>query len=406
MTSIPVNNPVVFFEGFNYSNSDVKRLESSYWSASNNFNITFGNGRTGNGVYLAPSPYASGTSYNTRLDLSNFTSPLTNNNAFGLGLYVSTLTGDGINTPVSAGVENFITMYNGNAEVLKIATGNTSFDPGQTNDSLGIKIYQNNTLAGTFDFKSVIGRTYNLNHSNRWVNNYLDIFNWVDNIYLEFYIDPKNTNSIRVRINGMDMVTSSSSTNIAISGFTDITKISFYGTNDSYGNRMYDDLYLTKGSNIDNTLLGTNTKIYRILPESNSATMEWQNTWSDSNPWYGAGYNAPGDVSSNDGDNSYLHTGTTDAVALFNLQNLPNSAPSGVGGVRVLNTARKGMQDGVFTNVYASGDGEIISEIGPQFNLTSTIYNSYNHFMLANPQTNANWTIQDINNMQLGVKKL
>lgn len=390
---------IVFFEGFNISNSDTKKLDTNYWSIPEN-DITFGSGRTNNGAYIRSSPYASGMTANKRLDLTNFISPLTNNNALGLGFYV---------TEIKQNESKLVSFHNGASEVLSINVITTSYN---STSSIGLDVVQGGVSVGIYDFKSPVGYTYGLPDAF-----YVD-GGWRLRVnqatYLEFFIDSKNANLIRIRVNGLDMYNGSSSTNTTITGFSNIDKISLYGAHDNVANstananRLYDDLYLTGGSDINNTLLGSNTKIYRIGPESNSATMDWYSLSGDNHPWLGPSYNANGDVSTNDGDNSYIYTVASGNTSLFNMSNLPTGStlPSGVGGIKVFNTARKLIQDSSFVNVYASGDGQTIAEFGPQHQLTQASYDYYNHFAFQNPQTNTDWTIEDINNMQLGVRKL
>lgn len=389
---------IVFFEGFNISNSDTKKLDTNYWSIPEN-DITFSSGRTGNGVYIRSSPYASGMAANKRLDLTNFISPLTNNNALGLGFYV---------VEIKENESKLVSLHNGLSDLLEINLITTSYN---SSTSFGLEIRQNGSQVTVYDFKSPVGYTYGLQNG-FYYNGWKLALN--QGVYLEFFIDAKNTNTFRARINGLDMFNNDGVVATAISGFTNIDKISLYGTHDnvtnnSYnGNRMYDDLYLTGGSNINNTLLGSNTKIYRIGPESNASPMDWYSLSGDNQPWYGAAYNAAGDVSSNDGDSSYIYTAVSGNTSLFNMNNLPTgpTVPSSVGGIKVINTARKLTQDASFVNVYASGDGQTIAEFGPQHQLNQASYNYHNHFAFQNPQTNTDWTVADINNMRLGVRKL
>ena len=391
---------IVFFEGFNISNGDLRRLDTDYWSVPAS-DITFGSGRTNNAIYLRSSLYAEGMASNKRLDLTNFISPLTNNNALGLGFYVN---------QIKQNESKLVSFHNGVSEVLSINVITTSYN---STSSIGLDVVQNGESVGTYDFKSPVGYTYNIQNAFYADNSWKQHINSA--IYLEFFIDAKNVNTIKIRVNGLDMYNDSSSTDTAITGFSNIDKISFYGAHDNAANnqngdnRLYDDLYLTGGSNVNDTLLGSNTKIYRIGPESRTSTDQWYSSSGDSTPSYNdPALNSNGDVNSNDGDNSYIYTAVSGNTSLFNITNLPtdNTVPSGVGGIKVINTARKLIQDSSFVNVYASGDGQTITEFGPQHLLDQASYNYYNHFAFQNPETNADWTIEDINNMQLGVRKL
>lgn len=373
---------IVFFEGFNHDNNDAIKLDSNYWTPSDLSSISFASGRTHNGVYIANSNYASGMAANKKLDLSNFTSPLTSTNSFGIGFW----TNEYSIKPES----RLMSIHNGATEVLTINIIQTTFS--STNDSIGLEILQNGVSKGIYDFKAVVGYNYGFNAP---TGNIYIIYN---SIYLEFYIDPKANNSLRIRVNGMDMINQASSKTTSITGFTNIDKISLYGTHNNWitnYNRCYDDFYLTNGNTLEDTLLGKDVKIYRVNPDNNTATSEWSNTGG----W------GPGIISSNDGDNSYFYTDIVDKVNLFNMSNLPVSTGS-IGGIKVLNTARKVAGTVSFCNVYAPSDGQAISNMSPIYTVDSTTYKYFNSFFLKNPANNNDWTINDINNIQLGMKKL
>lgn len=370
---------VVFFEGFNHDNSEAIKLDPNYWSSPDMPSISFGNvGRTHNSVIIQTSAGANGLAGNKRLDLSNFVSPLTSNNCFGIGFWTNQWSIRPNN--------RLISISNGGVEVLNINIIQTTYS--SPNDSFGFQVLQNNVSKGIYDIRSVVG--YNYSIWNSFVNS---------DIYLEFYIDPKDSYSLRIRANGMDMFNQSNNASTTISDFTNIDKISLFGADDSAGRvdaRAYDDFYLSTGSTIENTLLGKEVRIYRLNPESHSSTMEWTSN---------RGWGPNNDLGSNDGDNSYYFVDTINKTALFNINNLPVSSGS-VGGVKLLNTARKVSGNITFTNVYAPSDGQTINNLGPTHSVDTASYKYFNSFILKNPSTNNDWTINDVNNLQLGMKKL
>lgn len=366
---------IVFFEGFNYDNSDIVKLYTDYWSSANMNDISFSfYGRTGSCIAIANSPANDGMNGNKRLDLTNFTSPLVSSSGMGIGFWINNYGLFGNNKLLSL-------SYNNN-EILNINTIYSS-----TTDSIVLDVVQSGVSLGVYDFKSVIGYTYGFQLLQG------TLYLTGNNLYLEFYIDPKNTNTIRIRINGIDMTNGSSNVSTSISGFTNIDKISLFGCcqNSVSTTRMYDDFYVAGGNSIDDALLGSNVKIYRINPISKASRMEWT----------GEAYA----LSTNDGDTGYVYSNMINQIGLFNIGDLPVSSGS-IGGIKLLNTARKVGENVSFTNIYASGDSATIYELGPHHTVNSTIYSGFNSFVFKNPQTNNDWTLNEINNMQLGLKKL
>lgn len=374
---------VVFFEGFNHSDNDAVKLDPYYWTNNNDINtISFSSGRTNNAISIANSNYEDGLSGNRKLDLSNFTSPLASQNAFGIGFWVNAYT----LKPES----RLLSLHNGSTELMQINIVTTTYS--SENDSFGLQVIQNNVVKGTYDFRAVTGATYAIGSfsSGKYFS--------VNDLYLEFYID-SNTNTINIRVDGIDMINSLNSATTQIDGFSNMDKISLYGTHNNWFTtpRAYDDFYLTSGNSIVDTLLGKDVKIYRLNPNGAVSTTDWTNnpSWADANYI----------LSRNDGDNTYYSTDINDSTALFNMENAPVSTGS-VGGVKVITTARKVAADVSFTSVYAPADGETVNSFGPTHTINSNTYKYFNTFLIKNPANNNDWTITDINNIQLGFKKL
>lgn len=367
---------LVFFEGFNSNNNDTIKLDSNYWYTSEIYSyssgISFydssGGARTDNAISI--NGY-----YNQKINLINFNSPLNYHNAFGVGFFI---TRGAINS-------NLISFSSSGNPLLNI-----NFI--RNNNNIALEILQNNISKNTYFFKDVVGNNYDY-----FKNNYTGEVYGINNIYLEFYIDAKNTNSLRIRANGLDMIDSSSGNITSISGFSDMDTITLYGS--SHGqtiNVLYDDFYLTGGNTIDDTLLGSNVRIYQLNTSSNSSSnMQWlSNTSTQASV-----------LNSNDGDNSYCFANTVNSMALFNMSDLPVASGS-IGGIKLNNTARKVSDNVSFTNIYASGEGASVTGIGTTYNLTDASYKSCNSFVFKNPLTNNDWTIEEINSMQVGFTKL
>lgn len=365
---------IIFFEGFNYNDLDTIKLNPYYWSSPDINSITFSSdAHTDNSVMIPASIKASGLSANKHLDLSNFISPLSTANAFGVGFWVGTR---GIRPDT-----RLLSFSNSGVEVLSI-----NIIP--TGDYSALDVIQNNISQGKYDFSTVAGHTYTYpGYPYRYI---------YQSVYLEFYVDSKNTNTIQIRVDGLDMTNESSNILTSISGFDNIDKISLYGAdNDWNENRLYDDFYLTSGNSVETTLLGKDIHIYKLNPSSLSSIMEWTLTNT----------NNINDIALNDGDDSYCFTSISGNRALFNMNDLPISSGF-VGGIMVSNTARKVANDVSFANIYASGNDQSISQFEPTYSVDTAVYKNYSSFIFKNPQTNIDWTIEDINNMQLGIKKL
>lgn len=396
----------LFFEGFNNQNTTSRKLDENYWSTPTLSKIEMGSGRTGNQVYLLNRPAASGLTDSTALTLYNFTDPLINDTSFAIGFYTDyyAIRTNNNNAPPPY-AEKFLEFYNSGVSVLRIDIIKTTY---QSTNSLGLGIYQNDSLVDTYDFKSFTGHTW----TTYFENNAAMI---QQQSYIEVYIDPKNNNEIAIRFsanNTNNAFLRNTTNNIytTISGFNNLTSIKFYGNNDIlYGETSYrrtiDDLYLCGGNSPSECLLGNNTKIYRLNLNSNTPTQEWFGQYaggiSQSDYWY---------VSSDDGDTSYIFSSTRGNQSIFNLSDIPNDAPSNISGIKIINIARKSSIQGAnFNNVFTSGNDTSPIDIGGAgsgFYINSDQYSTKSEFLFTNPFTGSGWTKQEINDLQVGVKYL
>jgi hypothetical protein len=112
----------IFFEGFNYNDTDHINLESTYWSG--DYTYTFTEGRTYTS-HIIPSRSSedNNLSNNKTLWLSGFPAITGDNSAYGLGLFISQIitntSGNGSNFPYR---ENLLSAYDGPVEIFKINT--------------------------------------------------------------------------------------------------------------------------------------------------------------------------------------------------------------------------------------------------------------------------------------------
>lgn len=389
---------IVFFEGFNNSDSDAIKLDSSYWSTNDLSKLSYIGGRTSNQIIFSNRPTASGLQDNTILTLSNFTDPLVSHSGFGIGFYTHNYS---LRTNTSSSpspyAEHLISFYDNNGEALRIDIIKTTYN---STASMGFAVYQNNNLVETYDLKSPLG--YSWNFYNQYGSEMIP-----QPSYIEIYVDPLNqTMAIRFSANNsIETYLLNSNNNIytAISGFNNLSGITFSSTNNTVTNwnRSIDDLYLTAGNSLSECLLGYNTKIYRNIPSSDTSTQQWnaRSGGSETPPSYYL-------LDDNDGDAGYIYSSTSGNVCLYNMSNISEPAPSGVGGIKIINIAKKSNvdQDMNFINVMTSGDGGAITEIGSGHLVNSTSYSYKNTFVFNNPITSNEWTKQEINDMQLGVK--
>jgi hypothetical protein len=390
--------PIVFFEGFNSSDTDAIKLDTYYWSTNDESKISFVGGRTDNQINLANRPILSGLQYNNTLSLSNFSDPLVSHSGIGLGFYSPNYSLRTNNTAAgSPYAETLLSFYDNAGEVLKLDIIKTIYN---SSPSVGLALYQNSTLVDVYDFESVLGNTWS-------IYSQADTLSIQESSYIEFYIDALNGNfAVRFSANNSYetyLLNSSNNIYTTITPFNNLSGITWYSTNDGISNhyRGIDDLYLTAGNSVSECLLGNNTKIYRKYPNSDTAIASWLGGYggSVSSPSYSY-------VDDNDGDTGYIFSSTSGDACLFGMTGISEPAPSGVGGVKVINIVKKSMLDSdmSFINIMTSGNNEPVTEIGSGHLVDSTAYSYKTSFFFNNPLTSAEWTKQEITDMELGVK--
>jgi hypothetical protein len=393
--------PIVFFEGFNNADSDLPKLDSTYWSTNNLSNIYYAGGRTNNCLYMNNRPVASGTGLNTTLTLSNFTDPLSTNNSFALGFHCR---GNMITeTGVAPSPAKWLTFFRSGVVVLDLDFVRTTYSG---TPSVGIAVKQNNSTVTTYDIRSVINTSFNLYYTDPGIAEPPAL---VGDYYFEIYVNPKTSNNMLIRVSqdggssNILLRNSSNSIYTSISGFTNLTSIRFYNKNDGdysfYGDfkRGIDDLYLSGSGNADTTLIGSETYINRITPDLQTSITGWIASNGD----------ALSALNSADNDSTYVYadlniSGTT---SLFGFDDIPPS-PTGLILVKSINIARKTSIDtnSKFINVMRSGTTGTITELGNSHTISGLDYNIFSSFIYNNPVTGSGWKLSEINNMQIGIK--
>jgi hypothetical protein len=404
--------PIVFFEGFNNSNTDVPKLESNYWTTNNLGTLTLGTtnyARTENSLIIDNRTRTLGTGSNTTVTLSNFSDPLLTNNAFAIGFSIGAVMGaettdaSGVVDPYNA---KFLTFFRSGVPVLDLDFVKTTYSGSP---SLGIQVRQNGTGVSTHDFRSMDLSSFNSPDS------FLDYdppLLFVDNnIYFECFVDAKSQNKLLMRFSvdggSQNLIPKNSSNSIytSISGFTNLTSVRFYsmswGVADGFSNtarRTLDDLYINGSGNADTCLLGSDTKIHRIIPISGTPISGWI---SNTN-------NPVNSIISADGDASYIYADllTSGVQSLFVFSDVPAGAPTGLILVKSINIARKTAIDtnGKFINVMRSGTTGTVTELGNSYTISGLDYSTFSNFIYNNPVTGSGWKLSEINNMQIGIK--
>lgn len=392
---------ILFFEGFNYTDANDVKLNPYHWTTNNSSKISYESARTDSAVVIAPRPIASGLEYNTTLTLSNFIDPLISHSGFGLGFggYMYRITTNNNSAPAPY-AENFISFHDDTDELLRIDIIKTTYESA---NSLGFGIYQNNTLIDTYDLKSVPGHSWN-------IQTHYDTMTLAVEYYFEIYIDSTNENKLAIRLTASNTVeaflkNTGGNMYTNITGFTNLKSIKFYSTNNALSYSQYiDDLYLTGGNDYATCLLGHNTKIYRLVPNEDGAPGPYNWLGRNGGSITSQSYSY---IDDNDGDDTYIFSSTSGNQSFYGFGNLSGSAPSGIGGIQVINIARNQSVDNAgFINIVTDADNTPIVDLGSGYTVNSDQYKHYSQFVYTNPLTSTNWTTDDINNIKIGVKHL
>ncbi len=524
---------VVFFEGFNYSNTDHLNIDDIHWSG-NYSTKNFIKGRTNNAIEI-PSRSAEDPdlSNNNILTLSGITNNFEHNTMFGIGVFISQIitntSGNGSTSPYR---EHILGLFDNDREILRLNV--VSLNPEST--GIGLEIKQNDntvfsgdlynysaplkgyvvdndsfvSIEGLYNFSGLSGTSaiYSLNDTffildqtnnsdasylysgltpiyttndtdnsswqwtpinieynpppsvspdfvvtntfynieQRWYNqsttrdraytrlvtlnntitdNTLPIIDLCNDttdtlitssaVYLELYglsnngqINP--TGNIYIKTDGRLLTPISG---IQISGFYNISHINFYGTHYASGNcdanpyyvpyglqneyRILDDLYMSTGLALSDVNLGASVRIFRSEATSNSIN-QWRRNINTQTAAI---------ISSND-DQTWIGTDYDGAIAINTYSNLPTLSNTTIDGIQIINTAKSDFYNEYFANIMLSGNnpqnGPYIT-LGSAKNTDKRYFVNKNSFHFQNPIDNQNWSVQDINNIQLGVIK-
>ena len=223
---------------------------------------------------------------------------------------------------------------------------------------------------------------------------------------LEFEIN-LIANTVAMRYEGQNLLTITNSTTVPIPSTTGISSLAFFSRGASVWTSAptgLQDFYLIDDADGPaNTWLGADFSILPLSFETASPAYVAEN-WVDN---YESSAVYANNVMSLDNDLSYVNTASFPNHLLFNVQQIfpPQTLPV-VGGLRLHAVARKVSKDSKYVHAYQNTSGGKY-ELGPAVNLTSTAYSHATGFVDKNPETNAAWTVTQINSGFLfGIKSL
>jgi hypothetical protein len=210
--------------------------------------------------------------------------------------------------------------------------------------------------------------------------------------YLEFRATMSSSGEVEVRVNGVQKllltsVDTTESANNVVNGFAlsrGLSSSAFSG---------FDDVYVldTTGSSPFDDFLG-DIRIIELLPNAAGDSTQWT-------PNAGANWDRNDDVTQ-DGDTTYVSSSTDGDEDLYNLT-LPDSAATTIRAAKFMVTARK-TDPGARDIEVLCKSGTTTDASAPQ--TMTEVYVEYTNTYTQNPDTSADWTISDLNDLQAGFR--
>jgi hypothetical protein len=451
----------LFFEGFNLKNTDnTIYLDPRYWSRPLNVvpEVTFCElpnfsiwpaYRIGTQGHIKISGY--------RLDSNPAQSPTPlqlsgvselNSDKVYISFRVQGLTHNYIYNNTHPYAAKFFTLCNGDSESLSFETVSISGATIQggswgsaANVSMGISVKQSGNQIGLFDFRVGGISAYGMMDRSAyhpggfhpyWPIAIIDDAELSRFVHLEFLID-RTTNIVNLKIEGFDVLnrlTAPYTSNVSGQAFDVINNIKFYpigitsnvmNTNCSWsyyglngGSLAIDDLVIVNNSGANpKTWIGPKSRIYHMKPMSWYGTPEAMQVvgvqftagpdhgladWLPTPSYPGVPNLGSNIITSSDGDNSFISTERSGAIAASRPQLVGDYNSfylNGIGGIRIYNDVRKTFLDSDFVNVYGTGDRMTsgnYQNIGPIHTVSGAFYDLKNSFIFNNPETNTPWT--------------
>lgn len=449
----------IFFEGFNYSNSDYTTLDPTYWSGvSADASIykpdygmyTFIRGRTNNSHIIPSRSSETGVLNSASLMLSGFPAINQSQSYYGMGCFISHIQ---TNTSGSTGSsspyrEKLLSFYNGTGLLFDInttwmANSGIAIEVQQNGNNFEVPLFYNPLPEGKENNPDhqLHERSYTISSENdrkmwRLLTPKNDIFNFGTNvtnlcgtlatetvttsaIYLEIFGQandgaPATTGTIHIKVDGSGIT---ASTGISISGFNNLDRIEFHGTHHASGEcdedsgygysqasyqneyRVIDDLYIASGNSEAEVNLGASVRIFRSTPNRTRNKSFWIRNQD---------LNFEDILSSND-NQTWIGANIDGALCVSHYDNI-STTNDVVDGIKVTNIDQSDHGIQKYSNVMVSGvsnnggaiTGPFVS-LGSQKTVNSTRYQQNNSFVFTNPSTKTNWTKQDIQRIKMGV---
>jgi len=451
----------IFFEGFNYSDSDYTTLDPTYWSGVNtDYGLyQFKKGRTNN-AHIIPSRSAETATLNSAsLILSGFPPISDSESYYGMGCFISHIqtntSGNGSSAPYR---EKLLSFYNGTSLIFDINTtwmansgiaievsGNGNghsvevplfyapLPEGQQNNSKHFMQERTYTVSTENDRKT--WRLFTPSNSIQTNEKVTDLCNrqmseivTTSAIYLEIFGQsndgtvPATTGTMHIKVDGSGIT---ASTGISITGFNNLDRVEFHGTHHASGEcdadsqaygyskhntfqneyRIIDDLYLASGAAASDVNLGASVRIFRSTPNQVFKSDLWSRNQDLPNI-------ATGILTSND-NQTWIGANVSGAIVINGYDNI-NTNNSIIDGVKVINIDQSDFGVKEYNNVMVSGgnpsdwnwrggrNGPFVS-LGSVKSVDSRSFQQNNHFSFTNPTTNTNWTKIDIQRLKMGV---
>lgn len=215
--------------------------------------------------------------------------------------------------------------------------------------------------------------------------------------FIEWMMTPSDScpaDSNIIRLNGVEILNIAAGTNTRTSAVNGLQGFGFgyNGLQVSVGlNYTLDDLWLLDSTGTPNTFLGPNLRVSFIEPNADGSNQDWSvNT--------GTHWEA---VNTSDGDSTYIYSNTLSQVDTFDLKPIAGTDQA-IKGVQTVLLARKD-DAGIRMVKPVVRTGGVDYE-GSTSSSLNTTYSYYLQSFPTNPDTSADWTIADINGLQVGAK--
>lgn len=209
--------------------------------------------------------------------------------------------------------------------------------------------------------------------------------------------------AIAVRYEGQNLLNQQNAAVTSVGSINNVSALAvFGGTKDTYGLTTIYDMYLVDNTGtFANRWLDKNFTIHS--PNLNGGSLVDDQWDSQAGTYIDGTY-----LNSNNGDSTYIKTGSFDQYAVFNLDNIsPTELIPNVGGVRVSSVSRKTAFDSAYK--YTCRIDGANYDFGTKMTLTGETTNYVQQpaqFLLENPSTAAQWTVTQLNATGFGVKSV